>query len=237
MRVSGSRENSLDIISGSSLHLFGQLVPSLAVPDLGPHLPTECLGLLFYALLQPLDALGDAALAFLGQVVVVDVLIEIREVGGEGAPQAPVRGAKLGDLGSVYRLAVALLDRVVVQQREGVADILLVELYDLELGEQQLCQRDRNGLDGEPLAERYLVGHPEGADQDVDLPFVLLVEEKEALLAVDRVESDVWYVAYGVEELLRVRRLALGHDPVQVGVFALEGGVQTVLRPQLTGDS
>src|SRR5215211_8748441 len=108
MRVSGSRENSLDNISGSSLHLFGQLVPSLAVPDLGPHPPAQRLGLLFYALLQPLDALGDMPLALLWQVVAVDVTLEIREVGREGAPQAPVRGAKLGDLGGVYRLAVAL---------------------------------------------------------------------------------------------------------------------------------
>src|ERR687897_2804120 len=161
MRVSGSRENSLDIILGSSLHLFGQLVPSLAVPDLGPHLPAERFGFFFYALLQPLDALGDAPLALLRQVVAVNVLLEIREVGREGAPQAPVRGAKLGDLGTVYRVAVRLLDRVVVQQREGVTDVLLIELHDLELGEQQLGQRDRNGLECEPLAEWYLVGHPE----------------------------------------------------------------------------
>src|SRR5215208_4668211 len=115
MRVSGSRENSLDIISGSSLHLFGQLVPALAVPDLGPHPPAERLGFLFYALLQPLDPLGYAPLALLGQVVAVDVTLERLQVRGEGAPEAPVRGAQVRDVGAVYRDAVALLHRVVVQ--------------------------------------------------------------------------------------------------------------------------
>src|SRR3712207_7982194 len=50
-------------------------------------------------------------------------------------------------------------------------------------------------------------------------------EEEEPLPAVDRVEADVRRVADGVEEPLRLGRFAPGHDPVEVGVLALEGRV------------
>src|SRR3712207_8842710 len=60
-------------------------------------------------------------------------------------------------------------------------------------------------------------------------------EEEEPLPAVDRVEADVRRVADGVEEPLRLGRFAPGHDPVEVGVLALKGRVQPVLRPQPDG--
>ena len=158
-----------------------------------------------------LDALGDALLALLGQVVAVHVPIEGFEVGREGAPQAPVGGAQAWRSGQRLPPRRPLPRRVVVQEGEGVADVLLVELDDLELREQELGQRDRERLQGHTLAEGYLVAHPEGADQDVDLPVVLLVEVKQALPAVHRVEPRLRNVSQGLEELLRLREdLPLG---------------------------
>ena len=52
-------------------------------------------------------------------------------------------GAELGDAGAVDGVVVVVCDLVAVQQQHGVADVLLVELDDLQLGQQQLGQRHR----------------------------------------------------------------------------------------------
>src|SRR3712207_66254 len=117
MRVSGSREKSREIISGSSLYLFGQLIPTFALADLGPHPPSERLGFFLYAPKQPLDTLPYARLALLGQVVAVDVAFERLEVRGEGAPEPPVRGAQARDVGAVYRVAIPEIGRASCRER------------------------------------------------------------------------------------------------------------------------
>src|SRR5215211_322781 len=233
MRVSGSREKSREIISGSSLYFFGQVVPALAITDLRPHLPAERLRFLLDTRLQVLDAVGDAPPVLIREVVAPEVLAERVEVGGEGAPQAPIAGTEARDVSGVYSIPVFVLDRVVVQERQGIPNVLLVELYDLQLGQQQLRERNRHRFQSQPLAEADLVAHLEGADEDVHLPAVLLVEEEEALAAVERVETNLGRVAQTLEEPLRLPRGAPGHDPVQVGVVALERRVEAVLRPQL----
>src|SRR3712207_5014271 len=133
-RVSGSREKSREIISGSSLYFFGQFIPTFAVADLRPHLPAERLGFLLDTRLQLLDATGYALLALPRQVVASEVVAEGAEVGCESAPQTPVGGAKPRDVCPVYRFPVLLPHPVVVQQREGVLDVLLVELHYLQFG-------------------------------------------------------------------------------------------------------
>src|SRR5215216_1629806 len=233
MRVSGSLEKSREIISGSSLYFFGQVVPAFAIADLRAHLPAERLRFLLDTRLQLLDAVGDAPPVLIREVVAPEVVAKRVEVGGEGAPQAPIVGAEARDVSSVYSVPIFVLDRVVVQERQGIADVLLVELYDLQLGQEQLRQRDRHGLQGEPFAEADLVGHPEDADENIHLPIVLLVEEQQAFLAVDRVEAHVWPVAHGLEESLRVGRRASSSDPIQIGVLALECRMETIFRPQL----
>src|SRR5215218_9756127 len=156
IRVSGSREKSREIIvflrsSGTTCDFFGQLVPAHAVPYLRAHLPAERLRLLLDALLQRPNAVGDAPFAVFLQVVAPHVAAESVEVRGEGAPQTPVGRAELRDVLGVHRVPVGVLYRVVVQQSQRVPDILLVELDDLQLGEQQLGQRDRQGLYGQSL--------------------------------------------------------------------------------------
>src|SRR5215218_8009152 len=227
MRVSGSLEKSREIISGSSLYFFGQVVPAFAIADLRAHLPAERLRFLLDTRLQLLDAVGDAPPVLIREVVAPEVLAERVEVGGEGAPQAPIVGAEARDVSGVYRVSILVFHRVVAEQRQGITYVLLVELYDLQLGKQQLRQRDRHRFQGQPLAEADLVAHPEDADEDVHLPVVLLIEEKKALPAVDRVETNLGRVAQTLEETLRLPRGTLGCDPVEVGVIALEGRTET----------
>src|ERR671910_3708130 len=100
----------------SSLYFFGQLVPAFAVAYLGAHLPAETFGLLLDALQQRFDTFLDAFLAVVGEVVELQVSFEILQVGGEGAPEAPVGGAQLGDVGAVDALSVFFAYRMVVQE-------------------------------------------------------------------------------------------------------------------------
>jgi hypothetical protein len=150
------------------------------------------------------------------------VLAAALEVGGDRAPQAPVGGTQGGDAGGVDGVVVALLHGVAVEQQDGVADVLLVELDDLELGEQQLRQRYRRGVELEALGERDLVAHAEGADEDVDLPAVVVVEEQRALARVHRVERDVRVVARVAQQLVEPARITLGDGEVEVLVLAIE---------------
>src|SRR5215211_5602191 len=146
MRVSGSREKSREIISGSSFYFFGQVVPALAITDLRPHLPAERLRFLLDTRLQLQDALGDAPLVLIGEVVAPEMVTKGVEVGGEGAPQAPIVGAEARDVTGVYSVPVFVLHRVVVQESQSIPDVFLVELYDLQLGQQQLREWNRHRL-------------------------------------------------------------------------------------------
>ena len=130
---------------------------------------------------------------------------------------------KRGNPAGVDRLAVRIADRVALEERERVPDVLLVQLRDLELGQKQLRQRDRDGVDLEPGVERDLVGHGEGAHEDVDLAVVVDVEEEEPLLPVQGIEGDVRLVTLVPEELGGRPRPPFRRDEVEVRV-----------RPRLT---
>src|SRR3712207_2300578 len=237
-RTCGFRENRREIIvflrsSGTSCDFFGQLIPTLAIPYLRAHLPAKRLGFLLYALLQHPDAVGDAPFLVFLQVVAPHVATESLEIRGEGAPQTPVGRAELRDVFDVHRVPVSVLYGAIVQQSQRVPDVFLVELDDLELGQEQFGQRDRQGLNVESLAKAYLVGHPEGAHQDVHLTIVLAVKVQQSLLTVHRVEANVGLVAQSLEKALHLGRCAPRCDPIQVGVLALERGVEAILGPQL----
>src|SRR5829696_8442035 len=221
--------------SWSPLHLLGQVVPAFAITYLRAHLPPEGLRLLLDAREQCPDAFRDALLALVFQVVALQVTAQSLEVGREGAPQAPVGGAQFGDMGSVYRVSVLIAHGMVVQEGEGVAHVLLVELDDLELRKQELSQRYCKRLQGHTVPEGDLVAHPEVADKDVDLPVVLLVEVKQPLPAIHRVEPRLRNVSQGLEEPLRLGGFAFLCDPIQVSVLPLEGGLQAVVCAHLYG--
>src|SRR5215211_8328180 len=105
---------------------------------------------------------------------------------------------------------------MIVQEGKGVADVLLVELDDLELGKQELRERDGERLHGHTVAEGNLLAHPELTDKHVDLPVVLLVEVQEPLPAVERVEARLGNVSEGLEEPLHLGGFALLCDPIEV---------------------
>ena len=64
------------------------------------------------------------------------------QVALDGVAQPPVRAAKRGDAPKVDRLRVLGrgAEGVIGQQADDVAKVLLVDLPDLQLGEQQVCE-------------------------------------------------------------------------------------------------
>ena len=121
-----------------------------------------------------------ADLFILGEIVLREVVAAGGEIAGQRAPQPPVRAAHLCDTSGVDRVAVALVDSVSVEQRERVADVLLVQLGDLQLRDEQLGERQRVGFQLETRGDGDLMRHLEAAHEDVHLTFVPVVEEQQA---------------------------------------------------------
>ena len=104
-------------------------------------------------------------------------------------------------------------------------------LVDLELRQEQFGQRDSQWLQGETVAETDLVTHLEGADQDIHLTPVLLVEEQQPLAPVERVEPCLGLVALILKKPLRFGGGPFRRDPIEIRVPALESRVQAILCP------
>ena len=82
------------------------------------------------------------------------------EVRRDRAPEAPVGCAQPRDLGGVH--ATVVVGRfVLVEEDHRVADVLLVQLDDLQLRQEQLGERHRLCVDLEPGLQRNLMAHPE----------------------------------------------------------------------------
>ena len=94
---------------------------------------------------------------------------DLLEVHGERAPEAPFRGGQRPDPIDVDGVRVTRPERVVEQQQDRVDDILLVELHDLELGKEQLRERDRGRIGLEPPVQRDHVAELEPIVEDVDM--------------------------------------------------------------------
>jgi hypothetical protein len=109
-------------------------------------------------------------------------------------------------------------------------------LSDLQLGEEEFGEWDRLLLERQAVTERDLVRHAEGGDEDVDLPPVLVVEEEEALVPVQRVEGNVGLVAVLAEQA-RCGACARtwGHE-VQIVVVARQPRRDAVWGAQENGD-
>ncbi len=119
-----------------------------------------------------------------------------------------------------------------VEKRDAVADILLVQLGDLKLGEEELGQRNRPRLERKTLLEWDLVRHAERRDEDVHLAIVLGVEEEKPLRPVEGVEGNFWLVSEVAEEVgCRARARPCCHE-VEVLVGARQRGRNTVGRTQ-----
>jgi hypothetical protein len=122
---------------------------------------------------------------------------------------------------------------VSVQQRVQIAAVLLVELDDLKLGQCELGERDRRGLEREPLVERKVVAHLELVDEDVDLAAVRIVVEEQAPGSLEPVECGVGAVSALLEERGDLRLGRLGGDEIDVLRRALEDGGDPAAAAQL----
>src|SRR5437870_4825001 len=105
-------------------------------------------------------------------------------------------------------------DFVLVQQRDDVAEILLSQLHELELCEQELCQRDRAVVERHSPGDRDRMAHLEAADEHVELSLVTPVEEEKATIALERVELLRRLVAKLREQLARTPARAFRHRDV-----------------------
>ncbi len=80
---------------------------------------------------------------------------------------------------------------MVIGEVVDVALVPLCELHDLQLGEQELRQRDRERLLFQAVGDRDLVAHREVADENVELAGIgLVVEEQPPGSVPDRAGQD-----------------------------------------------
>ncbi len=70
-----------------------------------------------------------------------------------------------------------------------IGHVLLVELDDLELGQQELGERHRLGFDLQALGDRQFVAHHERADEHLELAVPRAVPEHQPAVPVARVEG------------------------------------------------
>jgi hypothetical protein len=78
---------------------------------------------------------------------------------------------------------------VVGQEAGDVAEVLAVDLPDLELGQEQVREREGRAGSAEPAPKVDGVRHPDLVDHDVDRPATVRMPEVQPLRAVDRVEQ------------------------------------------------
>jgi hypothetical protein len=124
-----------------------------------------------------------------------------------------------------------------VQDSEGVTNVLLVQLRDLELRQKELREGQRSGLELETLVEGNPMRHPKLANEDVDLALVLVVEEEESFVTVQGVEGDVRLVALVAQESRGEGRTpAYGHE-IEVAVLARERRRQAAGGAEANGHS
>jgi hypothetical protein len=139
---------------GASCYLLWKLVPALALPHPGPELPGARLRLPLDPLGQELDAGDKVGLLRSRKLIPAHIISAGGEVRGEGPPEAPVAGTELRHAPGVHVVAVLFTHGMAVQDGEGVTNVFLVQLRDLELCQKELRERQRSGLELETLVER-----------------------------------------------------------------------------------
>ena len=98
------------------------------------------------------------------------------------------------------RIVAIHAERMIRQQAQGVTEILAVDLPDLELGQEQVRERDRRLGAIEPAAQIKAVAHRQFVDQDVHRPAAVrfgIVEPLSAVNGVEQLLGDVALVARG----------------------------------------
>ena len=123
---------------------------------------------------------------------------------------------------------VTVPNRVGRAQVQHVLGVLLVQLDDLELGEQEIGQVEGHRHPPEPVLELHGVAHVEPVDQHVQRPAGLRRLEVQLLMAVERVEVLVAGVSVPGQEL--GQRPAIAGQGREVQILAV-----TAARRELGG--
>jgi hypothetical protein len=102
------------------------------------------------------------------RIDLVDVLLDPAEVGRRRVPKAPVVGEAPGDVALVDLVIVVVADLGSGQQILDIFQILVVDLPDLQLLQHDVGERDRVGVELEPVLVDDLVAVVELVEEDVD---------------------------------------------------------------------
>lgn len=89
---------------------------------------------------------------------------------------------------------------MVEQQRARIQAVLGIEFDDLELGQQQVRERERFCVGVEAIRETDRMAHAECSDEHVELAPVVAVEEEQPAVPVHHVEARVRPIASGLEK-------------------------------------
>jgi hypothetical protein len=109
---------------------------------------------------------------------------------------------------------------VVGQERRRVLEVALVDLHHLQLGQQQVGQRERARLERHAVGELERVAQHHAVDEDVELALVAGVPEQQALAPVQRVELPVGLVAQLLQGLRQRPDARVHRGQVEVLVVA-----------------
>src|SRR2546423_13209535 len=80
---------------------------------------------------------------------------------------------------------------MIEQQRDGIDEVLHVDLVDLQLTEQKIGRGERRTVVAETTSQFDDMTHLHPVDEDVDLSTVQTVEIEQSLVPVEGVESAV----------------------------------------------
>ncbi len=121
--------------------LFDVLIPFHALANASAQLPLARFRSCIDALLQLADALANDLPVFHRKLsVAVHGFVRQLEISGDRAPETPIVCQQGTDDRSVDRFVVAVTDRVLSQEHDRVDDVFFIDLGDLHLLHQQLCQ-------------------------------------------------------------------------------------------------
>src|SRR5215467_12687484 len=173
------------------------LVPLDPAADPGAQLPS-------LGLRRPLDRvieLAEAAADAVGHILgkrrpVTERFRELLQVRPRGVVKTPVLAHDVGDVAAVDHALPARPKAVLGQQDDAVDEVVGRELVDLQLGEQQVGDRDGGRVQFQAAVEVHGVGHLQLVEEDVGLEAgaILLVDEPldaELLRRPDRRIQDI----------------------------------------------
>src|SRR5438067_13175675 len=104
---------------------------------------------------------------------------------------------------------------MIQQKRDGVHEVLHVDLINLELAEQKIGGGEGWTVVAEPVPQLDDMAHLHPVDEDIDLPTVHAIKVEQALVPVEGVESLVALVAERLEQFLHASSLLQGANELK----------------------